>query len=72
MKGSALDIDQRLTEAGYTSHGWANGWDKIPEEINQCRDAGHPRDIVQLGRGGSEVTFSCDKCKLYWKVDMSD
>ena len=37
-----------------------------------CRDAGHkPRDR-QHNSKGSNCTYWCPECKVFWKVDMSD
>ena len=47
----------------------------IPEEYPEyCKahDEGHNIDEKQITASGSEVIYSCDDLKIYWKVDMSD
>lgn len=41
-------------------------------EYGACIDAGHKPKDKSHNRHGSNVTYWCDDCKLFWKVDMSD
>lgn len=41
-------------------------------EYGLCRELKHPTFTVQHNSRGSEMTVSCDICKIYWKYDCSD
>ena len=41
-------------------------------EYGKCRDAGHKPKDKQHNSRGSNCTYWCDECKIFWKVDMSD
>ena len=72
--------EQLLIMGDYKFLGWINTWGGInPPEYTHCMDEGHnyygafPNawKSVQHTPSGSDVTQSCKKCKIYWKVDMS-
>lgn len=73
--------EELLIEQGYKFMGWQNDWSLgSPVEVRRCLDQAHnyysafPNVFksVQHTPSGSDVTQSCTKCKIYWKVDMSD
>ena len=41
-------------------------------EYGKCRDAGHKVKNRQHNSRGSNCTYWCTECKIFWKVDMSD
>jgi len=57
---------------GYKYLGWANGWDKNPDEVTNCYNQKHMRIEVSHNMRGSEHTVSCPVCMIYWKYDSSD
>lgn len=71
--------EERLITMGYRFLGWNVSSDTAPEYKN-CYNAAHnyrsafPNawHSVQHNPRGSDVTQWCTKCKIYWKVDMSD
>jgi hypothetical protein len=81
MKATPEKIDNLLAINQYKYLGWMNGWIKNnPKEYlsgnnlvyEACRNQKHKIDEVQHNNRGTEVTYSCDICKIYWKVDMGD
>lgn len=42
----------------------------VDKEHNDWRNSDH-YESVQHTKSGSRVTYYCDHCKIYWKVDMS-
>jgi hypothetical protein len=64
------EAEQECKDKGYDFLGWQVGLDN--EKRNKCYSLGHkPKDIQHTPRG-SDCTFWCDTCKIYWKIDMSD
>ncbi len=41
-------------------------------EYGACRDAKHKIKDMQHNSRGSNCTYWCIECKIFWKVDMSD
>jgi hypothetical protein len=67
-----LDKNGKVTDSQleYVMFG---GYDeKNHPEWHHCHKLGHNVRSVQHTASGSEVTYICDICKIYWKVDMSD
>ena len=75
-----------MENKGYKDCGCANRWyspnilvngkwvkehpDRIPAEVVACREAGHQKRGVSLGRCWTQVY--CDICKITYDVDSSD
>lgn len=73
--------EEKLITAGYKFLGWNYTWEnQTPPEYRHCVNEAHnyyssfPNvwKSVQHTPSGSDVTQWCTKCKIYWKVDMSD
>lgn len=73
--------EENLITMGYKFLGWNYTWnDETPKEYIHCIDSAHnyysafPNvwKSVQHTPSGSDVTQWCTRCKIYWKVDMSD
>lgn len=70
--------EERVITMGYKFLGWQVTADKIPE-YKHCVNEGHnytsyfPNGVksVQHTPSGSDCTFWCPICKIYWKIDMS-
>lgn len=41
-------------------------------DYGACREAKHQPKSVQHNPRGSNVTYYCPDCRIFWKVDMSD
>jgi len=41
-------------------------------EYGKCRDLKHKVKDKQHNSRGSNCTYYCPECKIFWKVDMSD
>ena len=51
----------------YTNLGYANGWRKTPDIVNNCN---HEKSYEDVGRCLSKTT--CHICKWFYKVDSGD
>ena len=55
--------------------GWANGWDREPEAVKECREKGHkltPKcDAPGVPYKCHTHTVRCDECGYYFKYDSS-
>ena len=73
-------LEKYLEEQGFKSLGWQVHTGNC-EELKKCFEAGHMshqgeekrkvRDIQHNPRG-TDVTYWCEECKIYWKIDMGD
>ena len=62
--------DARLDgEPAVKDFGWANGWDKQPEMVKECRAAGHTTLEKALGMHDNEVR--CDQCGYVYRYNSS-
>jgi len=50
--------------------GYANGWDKTPEIVHECREKGHLGYAGNVGRCLTE--YGCEVCGYKYLVDSSD
>ena len=50
--------------------GTMNGWNETPIEFKVCKEAGHELTVENLGRCYNKYT--CEICKISWKVDSGD
>ncbi len=62
--GKITEDDSKRKTFGYRTEDYP--------EYGNCRDSGHKRKDKQHNDRGSNCTYWCDECKIYWKVDMSD
>jgi hypothetical protein len=64
-----LSLDKNYTDLGWQKHSGNS------DEIKKCHDLNHSHrefdNSTYLNRC-SDVIYICDKCKIYWHVDMSD
>lgn len=73
--------EEQLIQQSYTFLGWQNGWGETnPKEYSYCVNHAHNYHSSfpnawkskQHTNSGSDVTQWCTKCRIYWKIDMSD
>ncbi len=73
-------LESHLSGLGYKMLGWQVHSGNNPE-LKKCLDLGHMghkgeenRKVydIQHNNRGSDVTYWCEECKNYWKIDMSD
>ena len=60
---------------GYRDLGWANAWSKLPDEVAECRAAGHLTievDNAMYRYRGTDWITICHACKMLYHVDSSD
>jgi hypothetical protein len=66
----ALSISNEIH--GNVSQGYMNTWgDKIPGSVAKCRELNHRINVVSNYQR-CITTYSCDICKIYWKIDSGD
>ena len=67
-------LKDKLTEHGYKWLDWVNGRsrDSYPAEYTACKAAWHKSSNISHSNRGSDESYWCDECKIFWKVDMSD
>lgn len=53
-----------------TNLGTMNNWNETPPEFKACKEAGHELEVENLGRCYNEYT--CEICKIRYRVDSSD
>ena len=79
-RNNSRGLEQHFAEAGYKYLGW-QATSSTHEELAKCLTEGHMGHKgeenrhcfdIQHNPRGSDVTYWCDVCKLYWKIDMSD
>ena len=79
-KNDPKGLEDHFVSEWYKPLGWQVHSGNCPE-LKTCLDAGHMGHQgqdkkttynIQHTRTGSDVTFWCTECQIYWKIDMSD
>ena len=60
-----------LMEDGYKWLGWQVHSDNCPP-LKHCRSLEHKTNQVSHSNRGSDHTYWCDDCMIWWKIDSSD
>lgn len=58
-------------EDGYKWLGWQVHSGNCAE-IKHCHSLEHKPYYVSHSNRGSDCTYWCDDCRIWWKIDMSD
>ena len=62
-------------EQGYTDYGYMNGWKTIPPAVEECiikRRNWMAHKVRTENYGKCVTVFTCDHCKLRYRVDSGD
>ena len=65
-----IDNNNFYAEPVIKDLGTMNSWNETPPKFKICKEAGHELTVENLGRCYNKYT--CEICKISWKVDSGD